>query len=224
MLVSLGVAGTDRIDMANGNSHLDIGQSPLNWAEFGEPTKVSFIGGEQLDAQPPRAYRHQRVVGQSSLPDLLITILGRQPSQHFAGLSPIADIRHQDALHSVKTSRQSLNYAPLAVTGNSIKFFEHHRTQPQWCVGSQPPGGENSVASPTQGGNVNGSVKKSGLHLATQGSVHVFNINTALDKALCGFEHQTVLLVFRNRKVQGALDGFSLRFRVQRSLCALDLG
>jgi len=29
--------------MANGNSNLDIGYSPLKCAEFGEPTKVSFI-------------------------------------------------------------------------------------------------------------------------------------------------------------------------------------
>jgi hypothetical protein len=83
--------------------------------------------------------------------------------------------------------------------------------------------GQNIRRYPTQCGYIYGSVEDCGLHLANQRAVDVLDLNATLDKTFRGLRNQTVLLVFRNREVQSALDGFGFRLGMQRSLGALDL-
>lgn len=80
---------------------------------------------------------------------------------------------------------------------------------------------KNRIVASAQCGNVNGSIKKSRLHLATQGVVDVLDFNTALDEAFRSLKGQPILLVFCDREVQRPFDGFG--FCAQRFLCALDL-
>jgi len=60
--------------------------------------------------------------------------------------------------------------------------------------------------------------------LTNQRAVDVFNLNTALDQTLRGLKGQTILLMLRNRKIQGTLDGLGLGFGLQYPLGTLDLG
>src|SRR5271165_6153365 len=103
---------------------------PLKCTEFGEPTVVTFIGGEHPYAQPPGAHRNQCVVGQPPLSNLFVSVFLPQPSKHSAGLSPVTEIGYQESFHPVKISFQSLNHAPLPVTSTCVEFFEHNRAQP----------------------------------------------------------------------------------------------
>ncbi len=149
-------------------------------------------------------------------------ILGRQASKHSAGLSPVTEIRNQDPLRPVKISLQAFYNLTIAVGSPGIEFFEYHGTEPKRRIRSQPAQRQNRVVSLPQGGNVNGRVEQSGLHLTTQRTVYVLDLNAALDKALGGFESQSIALVFANRQIQGALDGLRLGFRSQSFLGALD--
>jgi hypothetical protein len=62
------------------------------------------------------------------------------------------------------------------------------------------------------------------MHLANQGVVTVLDLNTALDELLSSLLDEAILFVFRDREIQGSLNGLSFRLGVQGSLGALDLG
>jgi hypothetical protein len=149
-------------------------------------------------------------------------ILGRQASQHSAGLSPVAEIRHQNALRPVKISLQALYNLTVAVGGTGIKFFEHHCTEPKGRIGSKSAHREGRIVSSPQGGNVNGRVEKGGLHLTTQRAVYVLDVDATLDETLIGLKDQSVALVFCNRQIQRTLNSLSFGFRSQSFLGALD--
>src|SRR5207253_6335472 len=65
-------------------------------------------------------------------------------------------------------------------------------------------------------------VCSSDLHLTTQRTVYVLDLNTTLDKARGGLKSQSIALVLGNRQIQRTLDGLSLGFRLQSFLGALD--
>jgi hypothetical protein len=148
-------------------------------------------------------------------------IPGRNASKHSAGLSPIAQIRHQDSPRPVKISLQALHNLTITVGGTGIEFLEHHGTEPKGCIGSESAERQSRIVAPPQCGNVNGRVEKGRLHLTTQRAVYVLDVNATLDETLSGFENQSVALVFGNRQIQCTLDGLSLGFRSQSFLGAL---
>jgi hypothetical protein len=195
---------------------------PLEGAKPGEPAEVSFVGCDHSYAQSPCAYRDQCIIGQSALSDLFVVMLGRQASQHSAGMSQVAEIRHQDTLRPVKISFQALHNLTVAVGGTGIKFFEHHCTEPKGRIRSESSERLGRIISSTECGNVNGRVEKGGLHLTTQRAVYILDVNATLDETLTGFKNQSVALVFGNRQIQRALDSLSFGFRSQSFLGALD--
>ena len=81
------------------------GHLPLEGAKLGEPAEISFVGRDHSDTQSPRAHRDQCVIGQTSLPDLFVMILGRQASKRSPGLSPVAKIRNRFALSEYRSKR-----------------------------------------------------------------------------------------------------------------------
>ncbi len=63
-------------EMPTTNPSLHAGHLPLKRAEFSEPTVVPLVGCDHSDAQASRAHRDQCVIGQPSLSDFLVAILG----------------------------------------------------------------------------------------------------------------------------------------------------
>jgi hypothetical protein len=149
-------------------------------------------------------------------------ILSRQASKHSADLSPVAKIRNQDSLRPVKISLQAFYNLPIAVGRAGIEFFEYHGTEPKRRIRSEPAQRHDRIVSLPQCANVNGRVEQGGLHLTTQRTVYVLDVNATLDKALSGFESQSIALVFGNRQIQCTIDGLRLGFRAQSFLGALD--
>src|ERR1039458_2604863 len=66
------------------------------------PSQVLLVPA--LHTIPALVGRDERIVGQPPASNLLVIILGRQPGEHFTGLSPVTEIRHQDALGSVEVT------------------------------------------------------------------------------------------------------------------------
>jgi hypothetical protein len=203
---------------------LDSGELPLKCPKLGEPAVVTLISGENPYAYTSGAHGDQCVVGKPTPSYLFVTVFGRQPRQYSTGVGPIAQIGHQDPSRPAKISFQSLYHAPLPLTSAGVEFLEHNRTQPQWRVIGYLPQHKSRIVSPSQRSYIQRSVEQCGVHLSNQRSIHVLNLNAALDKTLGGLENQAVLLVFRNCEVQSTLDGFGFCPRLQRSLGPLDLG
>ena len=168
---------------------LKRGDLPLEGTKLGEPAEVSFIGCDHSYAQSPRAHGEQCVIGQASLSDLFVMILGRQASKHPAGLSPIAEIWNQDSLRPVKISLQSLYHLTITAGCAGIEFFEHHCTEPKGRISREPAQRQGRIVSSPQCSNVNRRVKHCGLHLTTQRAVHVLDVNATLNETLSGFEN-----------------------------------
>jgi len=149
-------------------------------------------------------------------------ILGNQATKHSAGLSPVAQIWHQDSFCPIEISFQTFHNLTIPVACAGIEFFEHHGTEPKGCIGGEPAQRQGRIISSPQCSNINRRVEQGRLHLITQRAVRVLDINATLDETLSGFENQLVPLVFGNRQIQRTLDGLSLGLRSQSFLSALD--
>src|SRR5664279_706741 len=80
-------------------------------------------------------------------------------------------------------------------------------------IGSEHPAeGDGRIVSPTQRTYIYGCVEERGLHLTNQRAIDILNLNTTLDKTLCGLKGQSVLLMLRNREVQSTVDGLGFCF------------
>src|SRR5208337_1662975 len=78
--------------------------SPVKGPELCKLRKVTRVGGDHRDSQAACAHGNQRIVGQAPLPDLLVTVLGGQESEHFARLRPVREIRNQNASGSMEVA------------------------------------------------------------------------------------------------------------------------
>jgi hypothetical protein len=81
------------------NSHL-----PLEGTKFGEPGEVALVRGDHRRAPSRGAHRNQRIVCQTSLPDLLVAISSRQARQYSSGLSPVTEGRNQNPFDPVEVA------------------------------------------------------------------------------------------------------------------------
>jgi hypothetical protein len=62
-------------------------------------------------------------------------------------LSPIAEIRNQDSLRSVKISLQALYNLTITVGCAGIEFFEYHCTEPKGRINSEPAQRQDRITS-----------------------------------------------------------------------------
>jgi hypothetical protein len=191
--------------------------------KFCEPSEIQLIRRDHANTKSPRAHRNQRIVCQASLSNLLVIIFGCQARQNPPRLSPVAEIRHQYSLRSIEVAFQSLHHMLAAITGTSVEFLEHNRTQPHHRTRVKPSYSQNSFVAAPQSSNVDGSIEKGGLHLLSQLSVNIFYFDTASDEPLIRPGHQPILLVFVNRKIQGAFDCLRLSLSLEDLLRAPNL-
>src|SRR6266700_6989932 len=75
-------------------------------------------------------HRDQGDIGQACLADLLITVLGRQPSQHFASLCPVGQVGHQDAPGPVEVTLEPFHDASAPPGHSGIELFKDYGAQP----------------------------------------------------------------------------------------------
>jgi hypothetical protein len=61
-------------------------------------------------------------------------ILGRQASEHRAGVSPVAQIRHEDSFRPIKVSLQSFHHPTITVGRPGVEFFEYDCAEPMWGI------------------------------------------------------------------------------------------
>ena len=108
----------------------DCRHLPLEAAEFGELPEIPLIRRKHSDPASPRAHRDQCIIGQASLTELLVVILGRQPGEHSPRFRPVAEVRYQYSLRSIKVPFQSFHQMMATIACTGVKFFEHDRTQP----------------------------------------------------------------------------------------------
>jgi hypothetical protein len=129
---------TKRIDFRLLSVKSDSSHLPVEAAEFGEPAKISFVGGDDADAAHPGAHRDQCIVAKSTLPDFFIAVFCGDTGQHSAHLSPVAEIRNQNPFRAVEVPFQPFDGMTGAITRSRIKFLKHDRTQPHNRTRVQP--------------------------------------------------------------------------------------
>src|SRR6266404_3697918 len=89
------------------NRVLKNAQFPLKGAKFGEPGKVALVRGDHRHAHSRGAHRNQRIVCQTSPPDLFVAISSRQARQYSSGLSPVTEGRNQNPFDPVEVALHS---------------------------------------------------------------------------------------------------------------------
>ena len=102
----------------------------MKWPKFRKSHEILSVRGYHCYSSAAGAYRYQRIIRQPALSNLFVIVLGRQSCQHFAGLSPVVEIRHQDPPRFLKITFRSLQHIPIAGGDSGMQFLEHDRTQP----------------------------------------------------------------------------------------------
>src|ERR1700732_4813290 len=100
------------------NSHF-----PLEGTEFGEPGEVALVRGDHRRAPSRGAHRNQRIVCQTSLPDLFVAISSRQARPHSSGLSPVTEGGKQNPFDPVEVALHSFQRLSNAARCSSIEFL-----------------------------------------------------------------------------------------------------
>jgi hypothetical protein len=105
-------------------------QLPLKRPEFGQPSKISFVGGNDADAAPSRTHRDQSIVSEPPLSDLFVAVFSGEVDEYPARLGPVAEIRHKDSFRPLKIPFQSLHRFARSFLSARVELFEHDCTQP----------------------------------------------------------------------------------------------
>ena len=119
----------------------DRSHLPLEPAEFGELPEIPLIRGHDADAAPSGTHRDQSIVREPTLSDLFVAVFSGEAGQHFARLSPVTEIRHQDSFRPAEISLQSFHRITRSFAGARVELFEHNRTQPHDRTRVQPSNG-----------------------------------------------------------------------------------
>jgi hypothetical protein len=199
------------------NSHL-----PLEGTEFGEPGEIALVRGDHRRAPSRGAHRNQRIVCQTSLPDLLVAISSRQARQSSSGLSPVTEGRNQNPFDPVEVALHSFQRLSNAARCSSIEFLEHHSTEPKRSIDREPQQRQDGIASPTHSANVDRGIEQGSSHLAIQFSENVFDFAAASEETLVGLESEPIAFVFGDRQVERPFDSLSLGLCSQSLLSAFN--
>jgi hypothetical protein len=197
------------------NSHL-----PLEGTKFGEPGEVALVRGDHRRAPSRGAHRNQRIVCQTSLPDLLGAISSCQARPYSSGLSPVTEGRNQNPF-DLEVALHSFQRLSDAARCCSIEFLEHHSTEPKRSIDREPPQRRDGIVSPTHSANVDRGIEQGSSHLAIQFSETVFDF-AASEETLVGLESEPIAFVFGDRQVERPFDSLSLGLCSQSLLSAFN--
>jgi hypothetical protein len=101
--------------------------------------KSRSFRGDHRRAPSRGAHRNQRIVCQTSLPDLFVAISSRQARQYSSGLSPVTEGGKQNPFDPVEVALHSFQRLSNAARCSSIEFLEHRSTEPKRSIDREPP-------------------------------------------------------------------------------------
>src|SRR4029077_15391506 len=115
------------------NRHL-----PWEGTKFGEPGEAALVRGDHRRAHSRGAHRNQRIVFETSLPDLFVTNPRRHERPYSSGCGPVSEGRNQNPFDPVEVALHSFQRLSNTARCCSTEFLEHHSTEPKRSIEGEP--------------------------------------------------------------------------------------